>query len=490
MTTKTTLELLKEAMGKPSEAPLAKAFTQSNSPTSGLTYYDLEAPAKSFVPVLTPLRNRIARVSGAGGIQASWRAITGINVTNAGIGLSEGNRGAITATTVTDYTAAYKGFGLDDNVTFEAQYAGQNFDDVKAIAVQNLLRSTMIGEERMILGGNASVALGTTPTPTLATATTGGAIGATVTVSVVCVALAMEGLMAASMANGVPTATQRTLADGTVEAYNMGTAQRSTAATIATGAGTTNTVTATVAPVNGALGYAWYAGTAGNERLFAITTNNRIVITSLPSTTQTLSTNFTTDRSSNSTHFDGILTQIFRSGSGAYINTLPANTALTADGVGGVVEIDTALQYFWDAFRLSPTSIWMNAQEMQNVSRKVLSGATNSLSRFSFNVSQGMIGGGVSVKSYLNKFSLDGNVDIPLMLHPNLPAGTIMFWTDSLPYPLSGVTNVCQMRMRKEYYQIEYPLRTRRYEYGVYADGVLQCYFPPAFGVITNITNG
>ena len=30
----------------------------------------------------------------------------------------------------------------------------------------------------------------------------------------------------------------------------------------------------------------------------------------------------------------------------------------------------------------------------------------------------------------------------------------------------------------------------RRYEYGVYFDGVLQNYFPPAFGMITNIGNG
>jgi len=34
---------------------------------------------------------------------------------------------------------------------------------------------------------------------------------------------------------------------------------------------------------------------------------------------------------------------------------------------------------------------------------------------------------------------------------------------------------------------IEWPLRTRRWEYGTYFDGLLQCYFPPAYGILRNI---
>ncbi|MGD0026010.1 MAG: hypothetical protein ABSC37_15575, partial [Xanthobacteraceae bacterium] len=37
--------------------PLAKStFSESSSPTSGLTYYDLETGAKFVYPLLTPLR--------------------------------------------------------------------------------------------------------------------------------------------------------------------------------------------------------------------------------------------------------------------------------------------------------------------------------------------------------------------------------------------------------------------------------------------------
>ena len=40
---------------------------------------------------------------------------------------------------------------------------------------------------------------------------------------------------------------------------------------------------------------------------------------------------------------------------------------------------------------------------------------------------------------------------------------------------------------RSDYYQLEWPRRTNAYEYGVYADGALIDYFPPAGGVISNI---
>ena len=85
--------------------------------------------------------------------------------------------------------------------------------------------------------------------------------------------------------------------------------------------------------------------------------------------------------------------------------------------------------------------------------------------------------------------SLTGGASIDIMLHPNVPPGTILFISRAVPYPLSNVGNVLQMKTRRDYYQIEWPLRTRMYEYGVYFDGVLQNYFPPAFGMITNITS-
>jgi hypothetical protein len=90
-------------------------------------------------------------------------------------------------------------------------------------------------------------------------------------------------------------------------------------------------------------------------------------------------------------------------------------------------------------------------------------------------------------KEYLNRFSMAGGQVISIKIHPNMPAGTVLMTTAKLPYPLSNVGNVMQIRCRQDYYQIEWPLRSRKYEYGVYADEVLQHYFPASMCVIQNI---
>ena len=492
-TTARTLELIKEAQASPAPYPFSKAYLESTSATSGLTYYDLEAGAKTLYPVLTPLRNRIPRTGGGAGIQANWRSITGVNVQNAGIGVSEGNRGVVQAITTQDNVAAYKGIGLEDYVTFEADYAAKGFDDLRGLAAMNLLRALMIGEEKLLIGGNNSLSLGTTPTPTTSTATSGGGLAAA-TYNVYCVALTMDGYLASSVAGGLPLWGSRTLADGTTESYNQGTAQKSAAASQAT-TGSTSTISASVSAVNGAVAYAWFWGTSGNELLGAITTINSVTIAAEAGGTQNVSAGFASDYSANSLVFDGMLSQIMKSGSNAYVHTMATGTAgsgtpLTSDGAGGIVEIDAALRAFWDNYRLSPTDIYVSSQEQANISAKILSGTTSSAQRFTFTVDQGAIAGGVMVRSYLNKFSLDGAQEIPVRLHPNLPAGTLLFYSDGIPYPLSNVGNVLQVRTRQDYYQLQWPVRSRRYEYGVYADEVLQCYFPPAFGVIRNIANG
>jgi hypothetical protein len=476
----------------------ASTFTQSSTATSGLTFYDLEAGAKFLYPVLTPLRNMIPRVSGKGGIQANWRAITGINTSALYAGVSGGNRGAIQAISTQDYIAAYKGIGLETVVDFEAQYAGMNFDDLRAIAGKVGLESLMLQEEAILLGGNTSTALGTTPTPTVANATTGGSIGQTITVSVICVALAFDAFVRATVAGGINASVTRNNNDGSSDTFGGGSAQKSANATTTTPTDglSTHVVTATVTAVKGAVGYAWFWSTAGNEVLGAITTINSVLITTAAGTGSQLASSIAaSDQSTNALVFDGLLYNVFKSGSNAYLATQPTGTAgtgtpLTADGAGGVVEIDVALKSFWDNYRLSPDTMWVNSQEALNISKKIVQGAANAAQRFVFESVQDAIGGGIMVRTYLNRFSMQGANVVDIKIHPNIPAGTILFTTKSLPYPVNGVGNVFQVRARQEYYQIEWPLRSRRYEYGVYADEVLQNYFPPAFGIITNIGNG
>lgn len=494
-----TLALLKASQGRP-DNELLKAWTQSNSAVSGITAYDLEAPSKKLYPVITPLRNSIPRTSGKGGIQAAWRAVTAINTTNMSPYVSGGNRSGVMSSTTADYTAAYKGLGLEDSVTFEADYAGENFEDVKALSVEGLLRAMMIAEEKVILGGNNSLSLANTPTPTLSTANTGGTI-VNGNYGVGCVALTFEGYLLAAVSTGIVQSTLRTNADATTDRINGGTALPSTQANIATTGSNLSTISMSVTAVAGAVAYAWFWGAnSGSLTLGAITTINSYTATAaatgnISQTGCNFSALGATNNSTNSLAFDGLLTFASNSTLNSYQYTMATGTAgtgttLTADGAGGIVEFETVLKSLWDNYRLSPDTAWVNSQQAKDIATKIMTGSATAAQRFVFSADQTMVGGGVKVPTYWNKYAMDGVAEIKINIHPNMPPGTILFTTSKLPYPLSNVTNVMQMRMRREYYQIEWPLVTRKYQYGIYEDGVLQHYFPPSLALITNIAAG
>lgn len=466
---------------------LAKStFAQPGGPTTGLQFYDLEAGAKMFVPVLTPLRNSIPRVSGKGGVQANWRAVTAINTTGVRVGVSQGHRGGVIAVQTKDYAAGYRGIGLESSADFEAHYAGQGFEDIRALAAKTGLESLMLGEELLLVGGNGNRAFGTTPTPVLAAA--GGGSLAAATYSVICVALSLEGFFAATVAGGVPAQLSRTNADGSVDTFGGGSAQKSANATVAVGA--SGKINATVAAVIGASGYAWYWGAAGSEVLGAITTVPALSISANATGTQTAASLPAADNSVNQLVFDGLIQIAATTASGAYTKDL-AGATLTSDGAGGIVEIDAMLQSMWDNYRLSPDEIWVSSQEFNNIGKKILgAGVTPGAFRINIDQNRGAVGGGIMIASYLNKFSMAGAKEISFKLHPNLAPGMILAVTHRLPYPLANVNNVMQVRARQDYYQIEWPLVTRQYQYGVYADEVLQHYFPPSLGIIQGIGNG
>ena len=483
------------ALQRGSQIALGKStFSESASATSGLTYYDLEAGAKLIYPVLTPLRNMIPRVSGKGGIQAAWRAVTAINATGLRFGVSGGNRGGVAAVSTADYTATYKGIGVESSVDFEAEYAGRGFDDVRAIAARTGLEALMLGEEAILLGGNASAPLGATPTPTALGSIAGGELAAG-TYSVICAALTLDGLANGSVASGVQGQITRVNADGSSDTFGGGVAEKSASISVTIASGTTGSFTASLASVKGAMGYAWFWGAPGFETLGAITTINSVVVTSAAAGAQLASSLGPSDNSANVLVFDGLITQAARQGSGAYLYTMAdgaagTGTPLTADGSGGIVEVDVVLKSMWDNYRLSPDTMWVNSQEALNISKKILSGTANAAQRFVFESAQNAIGGGVMVRTYLNRFSMAGGSVVDIKVHPNMPAGSVLFTTRSLPYPMANVANVVQVRTRQDYYQIEWPLRSRRYEYGVYADEVLQHYFPPSMAMIVNVGNG
>jgi hypothetical protein len=479
-----TLELLRSA-----NAGLAKAWTQA----SGLVAYDLEAPSKKLYPVLTPLRNVLPRLkSNRGDTAIRWKAVTGINVGNISPGVSEGNRAAVTTSTTANYTAPYAGLGLEDYVTFEAEYAGQSFEDVRAVAVEALLQSLMLGEEFCLLNGNASLQLGSPVAPVNGAIATGGTL-ANGNYKTWVVALTPEGYRNSSVAGGVPTVVLKKNADGSTDTYGGGSSNISPASNQVTSGATEHKYTATVTAIKGAAGYAWFIGaTAATAALAAITTVPTATFDSPALGTQ-LASSITDDNSTNGLIFDGFITQALKSGTAYYSDK--AGGYFSGDSTTGITEVDTMLKYMWDTFRLGPDEIIVSSQELMNMTRLVVGGGGTPLFRFNLDANAATpqaltVSGGMLIGNYFNKYNLAGGQIIPIRLHPNMTPGTLLALTNKLPYPLSNVTNVSQIVCRQDYYQIEWPLRARRYEYGVYADEVLQVYAPFAFGVISGIGNG
>jgi hypothetical protein len=315
--------------------------------------------------------------------------------------------------------------------------------------------------------------------------------------------LTPEGYFAAN-ANGIVQMANRTNVDGTNDSYGSGAGVMSAANGANTGAGN-NAITFSLAAnaiagnLKGAAAYAWYCSNAANNS--ANVNLKFTALTTVPVYTfkgnetrgsQTANDLSANDASNDSLLFAGLWNQIVSANSGAYFRDLGGNNLTGVNGTMEIDEIEVALKWFWDNYKLSPDLILMAAQEMKNINRKTEAGNGLPIVRFNLDAGTGVqnITAGTVIGSYVNKYTMNGGALVKFLLHPNMPPGSLGFYSTTIPYPLSNVTNILQMKLRRDYYQIEWPLRTRAYEYGIYMDGLLQNYFPPAFGLITGINDG
>jgi len=480
------------AMAGANPSSIEKAITTG----SGLVAYDLQAPAKNLYPVNTPLIRSLPRVGGVG-TATNWRAVTGI----AGSGFDatgwvpEGQRAGQMSYSTASRSAAYATIGEEDQATWEAVSAGRTFEDVQATMTTRLLQKMMLKEEMAVLGGNASLQLGTPVAPTLTVAGSSATLPA-LTYSVIVVALTLEGYRNSSLANGVATSRTVTGADGKTFSLNGGSSNKSSNTIQAVTLG--QALSATVTPIQGAVAYAWFVGAAGAETLQAITGINSAVFSApLASSRQAVSA-ITADCSTNSTGFDGLLTTAFKAGGGAYVNSLAtgtpgAGTTLTSSGHGSVAEIDTMLQSLWDSYQVSPTVLWVNSQQLKDIAAKVLSTGTAPLLQYFQNPEQGEVRmtAGAAIDFYFNPF-LNGGMRIPIKIHPMVPPGTILGYAADLPlqYQSNNVPNAAEVVVRRDYYQVDWPVTTRAQMVGVYAEETLAVYAPFAMAAITNIGAG
>ena len=491
------LDLAKTALAQPANEELAKTVTLATN----VQAYPLRSPALMFFPVITPVRNSLKRTALAvPGGSAHWKVINGISNNPNNMGwVPEGRRaGSITYSAV-DKSATYASLGAEDSVTDEAKFAAVGFEDEEALIQLRSLYKLMAIEESNLLFGNNSLALGTTPTPTCSQGGAGTLPNAAY--SVICVALTAEGLANATITAPMALLTPQSITsnDGNgAFTLNGGSAAKSVAGTQTTTA--TNNLRATVAVVNGAAAYAWYVGTSGSEKLEAITSINSVEFSAPLAGTGQAATAITADWSKNATAYDGLVTQTYNnSANGAYIKALATGTAgvgtqLTATGSGEVSEIRNMLKSMWDNNRVSVSRIYVNSQELVSITKLVLAGGSAPLVRLNSAATSGEAGevrytAGAVVGWYFNAFTADGGRFIPIILHPNVPAGTIFGYAETLPpqYMSNETPTVTELLLRQDYYVEKWPKTSRTQFYGTYCQAVPAVYAPFCFGIITNI---
>lgn len=504
--------------------PMLKAVTSSGYTTAlGLTGFELSAPSKFLVSILSPLRNRVTRkMAQVGSKNANWRAITAINAGNASPFVGFGTAGTVLQTTEQDYFAPYQPIAHGDTVQMDAQVLARGFEDLRASSGSRLLWATMVSEDKMLLGGQA-FALQTPGTVTVTTATTGGSIAQTTAVHVVVAVRTVEGYYY-NLSNAAGTAAGTAAGGGTV------TSADGTASTPTDGL-STHTAQATVPFVAGAVAYDWYFGASNTAYFFVGTTSTNVspVVTALPSGDATNPTvglprltaaragggnNIRTggaafvDTSADANAFNGLIAscvadisasgaQVQRStgtSSGAYFASLDGATLTGSNGT--ITQIDNALLSIYNTYQISPTRMYMNTQQHYDVSNKMIAtGTFNTFLQGEDMQFRQSATGGIFLTKYINKAA--NGFPIEMETEPNLPPGVIVLISEVIPFPGSEVNAVFEVETQMEYTQLEYAMSRStgttggpRYDVEVRAIETFKNYFPAGCGVIHNVAAG
>jgi hypothetical protein len=484
-------------------AGIAKAQTTGILENTGFYSYDLSGLV-SLIPVVTPMRDIVSRVkSPDGNPYAVWRAI--MNTTSSQPDPSMGYDYAANEVVFSeqDFQARYKPTGLAGMATQDAFDLGTGYADPYAVATFQTLNQVLIGDDRKLMGAQ-SFALARPSAPTLVQAATGGSIGAT-TVYV-----------------GVAART------GSGYYYGSGNSQgNSTSSVFASG--TTNTLTATVPAVRGAVCYDWFQSANGTTWYYYTTTTvNTVTQTKVISANQALpygsavpdlTTNWkgamntaptfnaaADNGSANANDYDGFLASLAGdyNGNGQWVTpgTGTANpsafnsldgASLTMTG-GSIAEIEEYLFLtLWNQVKCSPTALMMNASEAQKIANLVL--GTYSATTFLNTDSSGRISvtAGGRVGEIVNTPA--GGVTVPIEVHVSLPPGKIVARTDRVPFPQANITNVLEYRNLRDTAQFDYGISRNpgtvgggpRREFEIRSVGAMLNRAPVAMAEVSNI---
>jgi hypothetical protein len=465
-----------------------KEITLTQPLSTSFAAFDLEAPAKLLTPRPTPLRNKLPRKkgvgtshrvkrilgytgTGTGGQGNIWPGITETTQNNFAPGASNPlylERGPQINYTADDLVLPYSSYSLSDQVSFDANFSGMGYQDLRQLSSTSTLYATMLMEERMLLmaRGTASGYSGALSTPAAPTVT---AKAATVSLPAV---------------TGV---TGKVWAKVVASAGAFGGTVPSAVGSDTPAAG--EYIEVAIAGVAGAVSYDIYVGTgasapADSAMFYAGSTATLTfnVTGALPTTGTTAATIAAAgNTSAYATGYDGILPTVLGPNSG-YNNNI--NAAFSTGNPG--VEYQEVFYNIYNNVKGDPDEILINGADRRQLSDAIKNGST---ANYRLNLTQTEAGdyvGGATIGALYNEIT--GKM-VPLTVHPWLPQGVSPVLSYTLPIPDTEVSDVWSVINVQDYMGIQWPVVQFSYDFSTYFRGTFFCYAPAWNGAVSGIKN-
>ena len=481
-------------------AELGKNIQLTTPLSSGFVPFDLLAPSRLIYPVYSPLRNKVPRVPGQGTSHRT-KLVTAISGSQTGlpnkrISISEIPSGqsingnwplnipGAGAQNATDLNIPYSFFGMSESLSWLAQFAGQGFEDISALANLVLLQEFMLGEEYTMLSGTAT-ALSAPAAPTVT----------------------MRNAGSSEVALSVTTNNIYVLV--TAKNYFGETTNVTTAAGIgALGAGKVADVT--IKPVNGAYTYNLYVATGASNpgvltSFWLMASDVGSAIFTLQGTIPSTGTNppSSDTGTSASTDYEGWLSvtdghaggasgggSVYPSGfTGSYINKSVGQTL-------SHTVLFNALMGMWNGkatgnasqtggFRADPAELVAEGSDIARLADEVIAaGAATNYRLFLTSDEIGGVRTGAAVSEIQNPITRS---ILRVVVHPWLTQGTAFLNSYTLPMAWSNVTNVWENVMVQDYLSINWPVIDASFRYSIYMYGALVNYAPQYGGVLQGL---
>ena len=466
---------------------IQKDISLTSPLSTSFAAFDLEAPAKLLTPRPTPLRNRIPRKkgvgtshrvkritgytgTGTGGQGQIWPGVTESTTTTFGSIAYE--RGPKISYTADDLVLPYNSYSLSDSVSFDANFSGMGYQDLRQLSSTSTLYATMLMEERMMLMGRGT-----------ATGYAGALSAPTVTLTKPSAATGQVALADSAYYVYVT-------ADAGISSSGFG---ESIVSTVQTQTTSSQVLKIVVADIVGALGYNVYIGTTtgtanakyqgtfkGNTAYIVGAGSTSVGDTIVYSTSSAiLASRANADTSAYATGYDGILPTVLGANTGA-LNDINSTFSTSNPGV----EYQTVFSTLYDNVKADPDEIFLNGADRKQLSDAIKNGST---ANYRLNLSQNEMGdyvGGAVIGGLHNEIT--GKL-VPLTVHPWLPQGVSPVLSYTLPIPDTEVSDVWANFMVQDYMGIQWPVTQFAYEFSTYFRGTFFCTAPAWNGAVSGI---